>query len=227
MHTSYLIIKVMAKKKNISQEKIVEWYMNTMLVSGKPNSIYSFAQENNFEEANFYKHFSSFESLEKSIFGIFAKETIHLLHKTEAYKQYSSKEKLLSFYYTFFELLTANRSYVLLQLKEIKSDLSQLMVLKELRKEFIHFVNEISLEKIDFKNERINKIQDKTISESYWIQLLMVMKFWKDDESSNFEKTDVFIEKSIKASFDIQQIAPIKSVIDLAKFLWKEKGTSV
>ncbi len=214
----------MAKKKNITQEKIVEWYMNTMLVSGKPNSIYSFAQENNFEEADFYKHFSSFESLEKSIFGIFAKETIHLLHKTEAYKEYSSKDKLLSFYYTFFELLTANRSYVLLQFKGIKSDFSKLSVLKELRKEFIHFVNEISLEKIDFKNDKVNKIQDKTIAETYWMQLLMVLKFWIDDESSNFEKTDLFIEKSIKASFDIQQIAPVKSVIDLAKFLWKEKS---
>ncbi|QXP72785.1 TetR/AcrR family transcriptional regulator [Tenacibaculum sp. AHE15PA] len=217
----------MAKKKNITQEKIVEWYMNSVLISGKPTSVYSFAHENNFEESDFYKHYSTFESLEKSIFAIFAKETIHLLHKTEAYKDYSSKDKLLSFYFTFFELLTANRSYVLMQLKDIKSDFSKLSVLKKLHTEFIHFVNGISLEKIDFKNDKINKIQDKTISESYWLQLLMVMRFWIDDESSNFEKTDVFIEKSIKASFDIQQIAPVKSVIDLAKFLWKEKGTSL
>lgn len=217
----------MAKKKNITQEKIVEWYMNTVLVSGKPTSVYSFAQDCNFEETEFYKYFSSFESLEKAIFGIFAKETLHLLHKTQAYKEYSSKDKLLSFYYTFFELLTANRSYVLLQLKSVNKDFSQLSVLKELRKEFIDFVNNISLEKIDFKNEKINKIQDKTIAETYWIQLLMILRFWISDESSNFEKTDVFIEKSIKASFDIQQIAPVKSVIDLAKFLWKEKSVMV
>jgi ubiquinone biosynthesis protein COQ9 len=57
--------------------------------------------------------------------------------------------------------------------------------------------------------------------------LLIVLKFWIHDESSNFEKTDVFIEKSIKASFDIRQITPIKSVIDLAKFLWKEKGPAI
>ena len=217
----------MAKKKNITQDKIVEWYMNSVLTSGKPTSIYSFAQENNFEESDFYKHYSSFENLEKSIFAIFAKETIHLLHKTEAYKEYSSKDKLLSFYFTFFELLTANRSYVLMQFKDIKSDFSKLSVLKKLRSEFVNFIHGITLEKIDFKNDKINDIQDKTIAESYWVQLLMVLKFWIDDESSNFEKTDVFIEKSIKASFDIQQIAPVKSVIDLAKFLWKEKGTSL
>ncbi|CAM1359993.1 Heat-shock protein [Tenacibaculum litoreum] len=214
----------MAKKKNITQEKIIEWYMNTVLSSGQPNSIFSFAKENNFEEAEFYKHFSSFESLEKAVFGIFAKETIHLLHKTEAYKDYSPKDKLLSFYFTFFELLTVNRSYVLAQLKRIKTDFSKLKVLQELRTEFIHFVNEISLEKIDFKNDKINKIQDKTIAEGYWMQLLLILRFWVEDESPNFEKTDLFIEKSVKASFDIQQIAPVKSVIDLAKFLWKEKS---
>lgn len=214
----------MAKKKNITQEKIIEWYMNTVLSSGQPNSIFSFAKENNFEEAEFYKHFSSFESLEKAVFGIFAKETIHLLHKTEAYKDYSPKDKLLSFYFTFFELLTVNRSYVLVQLKRIKTDFSKLKVLQELRTEFIHFVNEISLEKIDFKNDKINKVQDKTIAEGYWMQLLLILRFWVEDESPNFEKTDLFIEKSVKASFDIQQIAPVKSVIDLAKFLWKEKS---
>lgn len=106
-------------------------------------------------------------------------------------------------------------------------DFNKLMVLKGLREEFIAFIENVSLEKIDFKNERINKIQDKTIAESYWFQLLMILKFWLEDESSNFEKTDVFIEKTIKASFDIQQIAPIKSVVDLAKFLWKEKMTMV
>jgi len=199
--------------------------MNTVLVTGNPNSIFSFAKENNFEEADFYKHFSSFEHLEKAVFGVFAKETLHLLHKTEAYKEYSPKEKLLSFYFTFFELLTANRSYVLIQFKGIKTDYKKLTILKELHSIFVHFVKEVSLDKIDFKNEKINNIQDKTIAESYWLQLLMVLKFWMNDESPNFEKTDIFIEKSIQASFDIQQITPVKSVIDLAKFLWKEKST--
>ncbi|MCD8454381.1 TetR/AcrR family transcriptional regulator [Tenacibaculum finnmarkense genomovar ulcerans] len=217
----------MENQETITEEKIIELYMNSVLISGKPTSIYAFATDNNFEESEFYQYFSSFKSLEKSIFGVFAKETIHLLHKTEAYQGYESKDKLLSFYFTFFELLTANRSYVLWQFQDMKSDFSKLAVLKELRAAFLKYVSKIELEKIDFKNDKINKIQDKTITEAYWMQLLMILKFWIDDESSNFEKTDVFIEKSVKAAFDIQQITPVKSVIDLAKFLWKEKGTSV
>ncbi|MCG8805551.1 TetR/AcrR family transcriptional regulator [Tenacibaculum finnmarkense] len=216
----------MENKETITEEKIIELYMNSVLISGKPTSIYAFATDNNFEESEFYQYFSSFKSLEKSIFGVFAKETIHLLHKTEAYQGYESKDKLLSFYFTFFELLTANRSYVLWQFQDMKSDFSKLAVLKELRAEFLKYISKIELEKIDFKNDKINKIQDKTITEAYWMQLLMILKFWIDDESSNFEKTDLFIEKSIKAAFEIQEITPVKSVIDLAKFLWKEKGMS-
>jgi hypothetical protein len=43
------------------------------------------------------------------------------------------------------------------------------------------------------------------------------------DTSPNFEKTDLFIEKSVKASFEILEALPVQSVLDLGKFLWKER----
>jgi ubiquinone biosynthesis protein COQ9 len=51
----------------------------------------------------------------------------------------------------------------------------------------------------------------------------MILKFWMEDESPAFEKTDIFIEKSVKASFELMNITPIESLIDLGKFLYKEK----
>jgi hypothetical protein len=49
------------------------------------------------------------------------------------------------------------------------------------------------------------------------------MKFWLDDSSPAFEKTDIYIEKSIKATFELMNIAPIDSLIDFGKFIYKEK----
>jgi hypothetical protein len=43
------------------------------------------------------------------------------------------------------------------------------------------------------------------------------------DSSPNFEKTDALIEKSVKASFEIIESFPLQSVVDLGKFLWKER----
>jgi hypothetical protein len=51
----------------------------------------------------------------------------------------------------------------------------------------------------------------------------MTLKFWLDDSSPAFEKTDIYIEKSVKATFELMNIAPIDSLIDFGKFLFKEK----
>ncbi|MEM6517296.1 MAG: TetR/AcrR family transcriptional regulator, partial [Bacteroidota bacterium] len=55
------------------------------------------------------------------------------------------------------------------------------------------------------------------------LQLLLTMKFWLDDQSANFEKTDIFIEKSVNTSFDVLNIAPVRSLIDFGKFVFKER----
>jgi hypothetical protein len=44
-----------------------------------------------------------------------------------------------------------------------------------------------------------------------------------DDTSPALEKTDIYIEKSIKATFELMNIAPIDSLIDFGKFIFKEK----
>ncbi|MGG8495005.1 TetR family transcriptional regulator C-terminal domain-containing protein [Tenacibaculum sp. TC6] len=218
----------MTRKKEITAEKIMELYMNEVLTKDIPKSVYAFASEHKFEESKFYAFYSSFETLEKQIFATFCLKTIELLNADQEYKTYDSKNKLLSFYYTFFELLAANRSYVFLKLKQNKNKLESLKLLSELRKTYIHFIqNEIQTEAFDFKNDKINKFRDKGMLEVAWLQLVFTLQFWLEDESQNFEKTDVFIEKSIKVSFDLKDLTPVQSVFDFAKFLWKEKTTTV
>lgn len=187
-----------------------------------PKSVFSFAKENNFEEVDFYKSYGSFEAIEQSIFSEFFNHTIKVLAKSEEYPEYDARNKLLSFYFTFFEILTANRSYVVYALKDTK-DFKNLKSLKHLRKDYKTFINNIGIEKIDLKQEQLEKIQDKTLQESSWIHLIITMKFWLDDTSTSFEKTDIFIEKSINARFDLMDIKPLKSIIDFGKFILKEK----
>ena len=44
-----------------------------------------------------------------------------------------------------------------------------------------------------------------------------------DDNSPNFEKTDVMIEKTVRVIFDVFETTPLESLVDFGKFLWKEK----
>ncbi|MBO3098254.1 TetR family transcriptional regulator C-terminal domain-containing protein [Gelidibacter pelagius] len=214
----------MAKKKNISDQNIISFYMDYVLEHGaQPKSVYIFSKANNFEESKFYEHFGTFEAVEKQIFRALFDTTLHLLNKSEDYNSFDPRNKLLSFYFTFFENLTANRSYVLFALQQHKNALKNLSVLTELKKGFIKYIDSLDIETLDLKEERMDKLQHRALQESAWVQLLLTMKFWMDDTSASFEKTDVFIEKSVNTSFDVLNIAPLKSVIDLGKFLFKEK----
>lgn len=215
----------MAKKKTITAISLISMYMDYVLEHNeKPKSVFSFAKANNFEEALFYNHFGNFEALEQHIFKAFFDQTHELLEKSEDYTNFDARNKLLSFYFTFFELLTANRSYVVHALQSGKSNMKSLKALSELRKAFTHFVETLDIETIDFKQKRLEEIQTKSLKEGAWLQLMLTLKFWMDDTSASFEKTDIFIEKAVNTSFDVIAVKPIKSVIDLGKFLFKERA---
>ncbi|QDW18638.1 TetR family transcriptional regulator C-terminal domain-containing protein [Flavobacterium sp. KBS0721] len=213
-----------AKNKIISKEDIVSIYMEEVLEKGqKPKSVYHFAKENNFTEAEFYAFFGTLEGLEKEIFRLFFVNTVDLLHKNADYLEYDMKNKMLSFYFTFFEILTANRSYVLQSLKFDRNPLKNLVQLTTLRNSFKEYVSEILTDDYRLEQEKLQKFQEKGIQESAWLQLMLTIKFWVDDESAAFEKTDIFIEKSVNASFELMNVTPLNHLIDLGKFLFKEK----
>lgn len=189
----------------------------------KPKSVYQFAKTNNFDETEFYTFFGTLESVEKEIYKMFLEKTIELIQKDTNYETYDMKSKMLSFYFTFFELLTANRSYVVLNLKENQNQLKNLMQMTVLRVGFRNFISDIITDDIRTQNEQFQNFQEKAIQETAWIQFWLTMKFWLDDESAAFEKTDIYIEKSVKATFELLNVAPLDSLIDFGKFIFKEK----
>jgi hypothetical protein len=97
------------------------------------------------------------------------------------------------------------------------------MQLSHLRTSYLEFVSNTITEDIKTKQEKLQNIQEKAIQESFWFQLLLTMKFWMDDSSPALEKTDIYIEKSINTAFELMNVAPLDSLIDFGKFLFKEK----
>lgn len=216
--------KKSAPKDKMSKEKIISLYMEAVLLNEKtPKSVFKFCKENNFEEAVFYEYFGSFEGLQMEIWNSFYEQTILLANNDEAYPSYSNREKMLTFFYTFFELLTLNRSYVLFTLKEHQNIMRNLSQLKGLRKDIKHFAAELIRENNEDKKLKVLKQSVTVFSEGAWLQTLFLLKYWMDDNSAAFENTDVAIEKSVRAIFDVFDTQPLESVLDFGKFLWKEK----
>ena len=212
-----------AKTKKITDDTIIEMYMDYVLEhEAVPKSIYKFCKLNKIEETDFYGFFGSVEGVQKMIWRKFYTNTEHLLQKNEEYENFSNKDKMLTFFYTFFELLTLNRSYVLFALREHKSMLKNLEQLKGLRKHIKAYATDLIEDGNADKNLKITKHNPKLFSEGAWLQFLFVLKFWMDDSSRGFEKTDMAIEKSINTIFDVFDNTPLENIIDFGKFLYKE-----
>jgi hypothetical protein len=111
----------------------------------------------------------------------------------------------------------------LIALRGDKSSINKMAILKFLRSSFKKFAIVLIQDGNALKQSRLSRHSETVFSEGAWIQLLFLLKFWMEDSSAGFEKTDMAIEKSVRTVFDLFDTTSFDSVIDFGKFLWKEK----
>ena len=216
------------KNTDASQQKILELYSNYVLRNNKkPLNVFTFCEDHEISETDFYFYYANFEKLESDYLRFFMEETLRLIAEEENYHQQNAKHKMLSFYYTFFEQLTMNRSLVIYLLESDKNNLQNVKKLLPLKKDFQLFIRSLDIsepmmESTTESMAKIERLKNKGIEELYWGHFMATLKFWLDDTSSNFEKTDIFIEKSVDTSFEFLEVKPLKKLVDLGKFLFKE-----
>jgi hypothetical protein len=201
--------------------KIVKAYKDFVLTHNKrPASVYLFCKENSISENDFYKKYHSFEFLENSAVEELFKSVITTLKKDENFDKYSSREQMLALFYAWTEKALSERSF--LDYLSKNSSLQEQMGLAAARLQFNDFVKTI----LDTAVERGEVIERKFISDKYyhalWSQFLLIHKYWLNDKSKEFEKTDIFIEKSTHLAFDLLGQSALDSALDLAKFLFQK-----
>lgn len=216
--------KASAKKEIVTDDAIISHYMNDVLLNNEePKNVYVFCANHKIDESDFYSFFGSIDALKVEVWVKFFENALATIEKDTAYPEYSDKDKLLTLYFTLFEILTLNRSYILFTLKENKEGLKNLKFLKKFRKHFKDFIVDIIRQGATSGSEKFLKVSEPVFSEGAWIQFLFLLKFWMDDTSKAFEKTDVLIEKSVNTVVGLLDTKQLENLFDLGKFLWKEK----
>ena len=217
--------KTTAKKVVIDDNVIISKYMNYALEHNhEPKNVFLFCKDNKISESDFYSFFGSLDAVKQQIWLKFLENAISTCEKSAEFAGYSEKNKLLTLYFTLFEIFTMNRSYVLFSLEENKDNFKNMKSFKDFRNHFKDFIERIIDGNTDDKSERLAKITKPVFVEGAWIQFLFLLKFWMEDSSKGFEKTDVLIEKSVNTVVDLLDTKPLESLFDLGKFLWKERN---
>lgn len=201
-------------------QQIRKAYIDYVLTNNeKPKTVYSFVKKLKITEADFYQFHSSFESIEKAIWFEFTFETISKIKEQEVWLQYTSREKMLSFFYSYLENLKNERSFVIYSLKNYRGKFSTPDVLSGVKPIFENFAQEIIDDGLESGELAERKFLTKRYKDALWIQFAFIVNFWINDDSDGFEKSDEAIEKGINVTFDLFQHSPIDNLIDYGKFL--------
>lgn len=209
---------------DLIREGLIDAYMDYCVAHGKPpSSLSSFAQTLGQSKKEVAVFFPSLSALESAIFAAFLSHTLALLKQSPEYAEYSPTDQLLALYYTFFELLSANRAYVMQVLPADLRLLQQLPRLRELQHDFTGHIKSL-LSSLPMALP-LWPGRNQLLAEGFWLQFLSLLFFWYHDNSPHFEQSDVFIEKSVAASLASLQLKPTAALLDWGRFsarsFWK------
>ncbi len=203
-----------------TSQQIKTAYIDYVLTNGeRPKSVYSFVKKLKITEQEFYTFYPSFDSIEKMIWVELTSETISTLQEQEIWSQYSARDKILSFFYSYIEQLKPQRSFVSYSLKKHRPQLSTPNVLSGLKPVFSNFSEIIINEGLESGELADRKFLSKKYKDAVWLQFAFILNFWLDDDSEDYEKTDEAIERGINVTFDLFQRSPLDNLFEYGKFL--------
>lgn len=209
-------------KTGTKEASVLKAYREYVLREGKqPSSVYAFCEKLNIAEDEFYKHFASFEALEKAIWQNFVTTTRQKLEADESYAGFTAREKILAFYFTLAEMLKSDRSFVLHQLKAWKNPGVMPTFLKGFKASFDEWIKGVVAAGVQSGEIAKRPYLDERYHVLFWLHLMFIVQFWSHDESANFEKTDAAIEKSVNLAFDLIGKGILDNALDFGKFLYQ------
>lgn len=206
----------------MEKDRIKQAYLDFVLNEGHPpQSVFKLTQQLGIAEQEFYVHYPNFEAIDRELWADFGHRARTAAASEPVWEGYSSREKLLAFYYTLLEILKQNRSYALMSLRRSLKKMPGLTprVLDDFRQDFEIFVSDL-LAAGRVSGEIANRplVQDG-YPRFFWQQVLFVLGFFAKDDTVNFERTDAAVEKAVTLSFDLVGRNTLDSAFDFVRFL--------
>ena len=203
----------------LSRQILEDRYWHILLIEGsRPHSVYAFTQSIDIEEAEFYKHASSFDAIEAGYWDSLVEETIAVLNEDSDYAEYQSEQKVLAFLYTFFLHAQKNRSRIV----EFFPRPGCSKALKPMRSRFIEWATHVISQGVDEGSIADRKKLTEKYPQLLFEQFRAIIEFHKKDSSTEFQDTDALIEKSVRLGADVARSGSLDSAFDLGRFLLRK-----
>lgn len=214
---------------SVAREDIIKHFVKQVGEKGKkPESIYAFMDSMDADEKTFHEYFQSIKDLEKNTWLYFMETTLTRIQAEEAYTEYSVREKMLSFLFTLVEMLKPDREFVRFyrntRPKGFRITPDYMVLAYEY---FVNWAKQIIEEGTETGEIADRSLINQKYADGLWLMVLSSLRYWMEDRSEDYDKTDTFIEKYVNFNFDMLGVTPLDSGIDLFRFVIQEVSQKV
>lgn len=199
--------------------KILAAFAAHMEEEGKaPRSVVKFCREIGIAEAVFYRHFSSIQSVEKAFWRDWMAGVIEVVESGAEWGEFAARERYLAFLFALMQSAAQRRSLLLERFQDV-APLSHPAAFEGMRSAFLEFAQRI----VDHGIASGEIAERRSLENLYpgilYAHLRWVIDYHLKDESEEFERTDAFIEKTVRLAFELFRAQAFDSAADLLRFL--------
>jgi AcrR family transcriptional regulator len=203
------------------RNQIIEAYIQYLGEHGQPPvTVTRFCKDNGFDEGSFFKEFASFDALEATYWGGLVSRVVDAVRSGAEWSGFAARERYLAFLFAFMEESLASRSMLLKRLADV-SPFTRLPALRKMEARFKEFADTIVSHGLLTGEIAERRLLKSFYADALYIHFRGALQFNLQDDSEGYERTDVFIEKTVKLAFELIRSQAIDSACDLGKFLFR------
>ena len=201
------------------RQSILDTYIAQLQKTGKTHiSVHSLCLDLKIGEKEFYGEFPSLSAVEKHFWKEWIDRIIDALSSGKEWGAFSAKEQYLAFLFAFAGEALEHRSL----LEQRFANLTLLCspdTLDGLKGSFKDFASGIIARGMESGKIAHRGPLGNVYPEVLYIHWRSVLEYFLKDESTRFERTDAFIEKTVELAFDLLRTQAVDSAADLIRFL--------
>jgi hypothetical protein len=203
------------------RNQIIEAYLRHLGEHGRPPvTVTRFCKDNGFDEGSFFKEFASFDALEGAFWGGLVSRVVDAVEAGAEWNGFAARERYLAFLYAFMEQSLGHRSMLLLRLKGV-SPFARFPAHRKMEARFKEFADAVVSHGVSTGEIANRGMLRSFYPDALYIHFRGVMQFNLEDDSEGYQRTDEFIEKTVKLTFELIRSQAIDSAFDLGKFLFR------
>jgi|GEM_PF-1030441 len=197
------------------ENQIIDAYRE-MLISGEGEiNSYTISRKLGITEKDFFQYFTSADDVARKIWANLGDKVIEMLNGSELHNSYPPRQKVLSYFFTFFEVALNERTF-------IDRTIGNSDFLKTYRENFKNYIGDIVQEGIATEDMKERLSLSNYYPNVLWELHTKLIRFWLTDTSDNFVETEKAIEIYSKVPLELMGPNLFDSLFETVKFNFEQ-----